>query len=153
MDVALINPFLKAFQEIFVELGLGEVKRGQISIKSELKTQNEVGIIVGFTRKLKGNIIYSMTEDTAKKIASIMMMGMPVEVFDEDSKSAIAELSNMLSGRVVCVLRNMGLDADMTPPTIVHGKEVIISVRKLQTIMVELNTEVGMIEFQVAFEE
>ena len=42
-----------------------------------------VSVLVGFTKEIRGNVVYNMNEETAKFIASTMMMGMPIAAFDE----------------------------------------------------------------------
>ena len=53
----------------------------------------DITAVVGMVGQVRGNIAYSMAEDTAKKIVSAMMMGMPVEELDEMGRSALGEFS------------------------------------------------------------
>ncbi len=53
--------------------------------------------IVGIVGDIKGNIVYSIDSEDALKIASTMMMGMEINVLDDMAKSAISELTNMLT--------------------------------------------------------
>ena len=97
MDVKLVNPFINAFTAVLPQMGFPTPERTGMSVKE--KTINSLGItvLVGFTKEIRGNVCYNMSEDTAKFIASTMMMGMPVETFDEMAQSAISEMSNMLT--------------------------------------------------------
>ena len=96
MDAKLINPFIDAFHTIMPQIGFTEVKRGNISLKDKTATSKGVTVLVGLTKELGGNVAYNMSEETAKFVASTMMMGMPVESMDDMAQSAISELANML---------------------------------------------------------
>ena len=101
MDVKHINPFLDAFISIMPQLGLADVKKKGITLKGRFIESPGVMIIVGIMGDMRGNVIYGTTIDNAKKIASTMMMGMPVDTFDEMAKSAVSELANMISGNAM----------------------------------------------------
>lgn len=63
-----------------------------------------------------------MSVEDAKKIASTMMMGMPVNDFDELAQSAISELTNMLTANVATNFSNDNIIINISTPTLVHGK-------------------------------
>lgn len=63
-----------------------------------------------------------MNEDDAKKIASAMMMGMPVDEFNELAQSAISELVNMLTANASTNFSNNDVNVDISTPTLIHGK-------------------------------
>ena len=83
MDVKHINPVIESFENIMPQLGLIRVSKDGVSLKGNLIESPGVIIIIGLIGDVKGNIIYGMCMDDAKKIASTMMMGMPVEDFNE----------------------------------------------------------------------
>ncbi|MPN33982.1 CheY-P phosphatase CheX [bioreactor metagenome] len=70
---------------------------------------------------IKGNIIYNTSIENAKKIASSMMMGMPVNEFDELAQSAISELTNMLTANAATEFSNININVDISTPTLIHG--------------------------------
>ena len=84
MDAKLINPFVDAFITVMPMLGFPEPTRTKLYAASARAKSLGVSVLVGFTKQIRGNVVYNMSEDTAKFIASTMMMGMPVESFDED---------------------------------------------------------------------
>jgi len=77
--------------------------------------------IIGIIGDLKGNAIFAMHEDCAKKIASDMMGGMEIDEFDETAQSAIAELGNMLAANACTELSVVGMSVDVSTPTLMHG--------------------------------
>ena len=60
--------------------------------------------------------------DDAKKMASTMMMGMPVEEFNEMAQSAISELVNMLTANVATNFSRDNINVDISTPTLIQGK-------------------------------
>lgn len=118
MDAKLVNPFIDAFTTVMPQMGFQEPKRTKMSVKDKVAESLGVSVIVGFTKQIRGNVIYNMSEDTAKYIASTMMMGMPVESFDEMAQSAISEMSNMLTANAATNLTAMGLEVDISTPSL-----------------------------------
>jgi chemotaxis protein CheX len=49
-----------------------------------------------------------INQATAKKIASIMMTGRPVETLDDMAQSAISELANMISANAMTIVGQNG---------------------------------------------
>ena len=121
MDVNYINPVLESFNIILPQLGLNDIKKNGISVKGKYIKSKGVVIIIGIIGDVKGNIIYGMSVDTAKKIASIMMMGTPVDIFDELPQSAISELVNMLTANVVMNFSKDNINIDISTPTLIEG--------------------------------
>ena len=118
MDAKLVNPFIDAIVSVMPMLGLPVPQRADMGVKSKMATSLGVTVLVGFTKQIRGNIAYNMTEDTAKYIASSMMMGMPVETFDDMAQSAISEMSNMLTANAATSLAGMGYDVDISTPNL-----------------------------------
>ncbi|MDR3561136.1 MAG: chemotaxis protein CheX [Negativicutes bacterium] len=151
MDAAKITPFLDAVALIMPQLGFGEVKRGRMSVSVSDKISSlGVMVIVGLTREFRGNIVYNMTEDSAKKIASKMMMGMPVESFDAMAESAISELGNMLAANAAIIFEKQGAKMDISPPTLIAGESHASTQGVQQRIIVELLVDDIPIEVNIA---
>ena len=91
-----------------------------------------------------------MKEDTAKNVASKMMMGMPVAELDDMAKSAIAELGNMVAGNAASNFSSTGLAIDITPPSMYTGKDMSIFSYKAKTICIPMNIENNVVEIDVA---
>lgn len=121
MDVKYINPFIAAFVNILPQLGITDIKKGKLSIKEKYVKSPGVLINVGIVGDFKGNVIYGMSIDCAKKIASSMMMGMEVNEFDAMAQSAISELSNMLTANASTIFSENNLLIDISTPTMIYG--------------------------------
>lgn len=89
--------------------------------------QNYVTII-GISGQIKGEVIFSFSDNIIKKVAS-KMTGMEIGEVDKLSLSAIVEFANMLSGAATIKLVDEyeTEKLDMSPPVVIKGKEFRIS--------------------------
>lgn len=115
------SAFSNAVLNIMPQLGIEEVAPGEIRECGKNIEASGVVCIVGILGDLTGNVIFSMSEEGAKGIASAMMGGMEVLEFDELTQSAISELSNMLTANSCIGLSDMGLNVDISTPTLMQG--------------------------------
>ncbi|MEE1361380.1 MAG: chemotaxis protein CheX [Selenomonadaceae bacterium] len=140
MGAKLVNPFIDAFTSVLPMMGFPTPSRKGMGLKSIVVDSLGVTIMVGFTRQLRGNVVYNMSEETAKHIASTMMMGMPVAALDEMAQSAICEMSNMLTATAATNLTALGYDVDISTPSLTVGSDfkVKISTEKYLTVTMDL---------------
>lgn len=138
MDVKFINPFLSSVTNIMPMFGISDIKKKNISIKGKTLSSNGIMIILGIIGDVKGNVVYSTDIESAKKIASMMMMGAPVTEFDELAQSAISELTNMLTANAATEFSNMGVSINISTPTMMYGNAIEAKVSTDKVICVEL---------------
>lgn len=93
-----------------------------------------IAIAVDLIGDIKGHIFLRFTEEAAKQVASLLMMGMPVESLDEMSMSALSELGNMVSGGTATHLSESGVAADITTPSVIRDEIVL----ETQTVTIPL---------------
>ena len=122
MDVRHINPVIESVGNIMPQLGFAEVSKKGVTLKDRNIQSPGVDIIIGLIGDVKGNIIYGLSIDNAKKIASQMMMGMPVDDFNEMAQSAISELVNMLTANVATNFSRDNITVDISTPTLIQGE-------------------------------
>ena len=147
MDAKLVNPFVDAFTAVMPQMGFPEPK---LSVQQLHAVSLGVSVIVGFTKQVRGNVVYNMTEDTAKYIASTMMMGMPVAEFDAMAQSAISEMSNMLTANAATNLTAMGLEVDISTPSLSVGEKFQIKISDAQYLTVEMDLGGHVVELDIA---
>ena len=123
MDARYINPVIDAFREILPQLGFTDIQRGNIRMGTNSVESLGVTVIIGMTKAIRGNVAYNLTEASAMAIASTMMGGMPVTQFDELPQSAISELVNMVTANAAIRYEQMGLQVDISPPSLVVGAD------------------------------
>lgn len=138
MDVKYINPFLTSFKNVMPQIGFEKVEKGKISINEGDLVTDGILIIVGIVGDLKGNIIYCLDTESAKQIASKMMMGMEVIEFDELAQSAISELSNMLTANASIEFSNMNISINISTPTLMYGDNIRTKFNTPKLLCIEL---------------
>lgn len=121
MVVNYVNPIIDSFKNIFPQFGITEIEPKELIVRENKIESLGVVIIIGLIGDIKGNIIYTLNIENAKKIASIMMMGMPIENFDDLAQSAISELVNMLTANVATNFSSDNITVDISTPTLIHG--------------------------------
>lgn len=83
-----------------------------------LEKEKEVGalfITVGVTGEIEGKIIYGFSKEFALSMLKIMTM-MEMKEIDEMVCSAMAEISNIISGNATVALSDKGYQCDITTP-------------------------------------
>ena len=152
MDVNYINPILSSFASVMPQLGLANVRKKGMSLKGRFIESPGVMIIVGIIGDIKGNVIYGLSLNDAKKIASTMMMGMPVDKFDELAQSAISELTNMLTATVATNFSNDNININISTPTLVHG-EFVANASSDKVVCVEMGINEMTIQVNISMEK
>ena len=151
MDVKLINPFLNSVNNIMPQVGLSDIKKKGLKLKGKYIESPGVMIIVGLIGDIKGNVIYATTIENAKKIASTMMMGMPVDELNEMSQSAISELTNMLTANAAINFSNDGISINISTPTLMYG-DFTANASSDKVICVEMLINDMVFEINIALE-
>jgi len=149
MKVEYINPFVLSAASILEQVAQITPQRGKLALRPKMFPTPEVSVILGVTGDVKGQVIYGLSQETALGIAKRMMMGMDLEAFDDVARSAIGELGNMITGNATGILEKEGILTNISPPTIVSGKEVSVSSSEGPILVVPLATEAGSLEINV----
>jgi chemotaxis protein CheX len=152
MRIEYINPFVEAAFNVLKEVLNADIKRGELYLKSTSQPVLGVATIIGLAGDVEGRILLDMAPDTALKIASAMNME-EFKVLDELGKATITELANMITGQAVTKLHDLGFKFDLTPPSIVTGKDMVISDTGVEALIVPIQLPQGKVEINVAIKE
>ncbi|MCG8568867.1 MAG: chemotaxis protein CheX [Spirochaetes bacterium] len=152
MRVEYINPFVESSVSVLKEVLNLDVQREQISLKSKAIPVLEVAVIVGLVGQVEGRVLFDMSKETTLNIASRMNEETITE-FDDLTKATITELGNMITGRAVTKLSEMGYKFDVTPPAIFTGQNMEISDIEIESLVVPIVSPLGRIEINVALRE
>ena len=152
MDVQLVNPFIDAFTTVLPQIGFPTPQRTGMGVKEKHIDSLGVTVLVGFTKEIRGNIVYNMSEETAKYIASTMMMGMPITNFDEMAQSAISEMSNMLTANAATNLTALGKEVDISTPNLTVGTDFNVKISNGQFLTVTMDIAGNVVEIDIAVE-
>lgn len=154
MNVEYINPFIEASQSVIMMMTGNKPELGKVYIRKTPYESDNIVVIVGLTGNIRGQVVMALGAEAAMKIASAMMGGMPVTQLDDMSKSAIAELANMIMGNTATLLSGKGLRVEITPPSLLIGEKLTIAPANMKTISIPLKfANANMMEINISFEE
>jgi|YNPMSStandDraft_1061717.scaffolds.fasta_scaffold00031_50 chemotaxis protein CheX len=148
-----INPFISNALEVFEQLANIELKKSEVKLKSDPTPGNDVSIIVGVAGFIEGQVVYSLKQYTAERIAMQMITDPKKQQDKEMLKSAIAELANVITGRATINLSGRDKVLSITPPVVIIGKDYNIELVKLETIAAYFTSRFGTIEINIALRE
>lgn len=132
------NPdlFIQAVKEIFSEIGFSDLK-----IFNNQNADQKFDIIanIGVTGDMSGFFqIRSDLKSSMNFINKMLInMGMDAEesVFNEFHKEAFGEILNQISGRAAMHFESRGIDSDITPPTILRGKNISMGSNRAEVVL------------------
>lgn len=154
MKVEYINPFIEASLDVINQTTSLKPAIGKLYVKNNSYSCDGVVILIGLTGRITGNVVLSLSKNLALKIASAMMYGMPVHELDEMTKSAIAELANMILGHTANIFYQNNISIDITPPTVLTGENIELTPTKSVTVCIPLNFDMGeALEIDVSYQE
>ena len=156
MRVEYINPFVEAAYDVLSEVLQAEVKRGELYLKSSATPVLGVAAIIGLAGDVEGRVLFDMSRPTAIQVASAMLASMdmePLSDLNEMGRATITELANMITGRAVTKLHNLGFTLDLTPPALVTGDNMEISNPNVEALIVPMELPHGKMEINVAIRE
>lgn len=154
MDSQVANQFINATLSIFKQVGNVNLKKtGLEYFPNGHKISAGIATILGITGALKGQFILVLDEAMALKIATAILMGVPVTTYDEVAESAVSEIGNMIGGEASRQLHEIGHICDLTVPAIVRGKEMEIAFYPASPIFViSFDCEWGPVKLILRFE-
>jgi chemotaxis protein CheX len=152
MEVKYINSFLEALEYVLTQFGIADIQIGNFQKKGSMFIEADITAVIGLVGAIRGNIAFSLPEDSAKKIISTMMGGASVPEMDEIAKSAIGEVANMVMGSAATRLSQLGAVTDITPPSILFGRQTLLVLSSLQTIEILVTSKVGNITVNISLE-
>ncbi|SDE68696.1 chemotaxis protein CheX [Sporomusa acidovorans] len=118
MDARLVNPFITALSIVLPQMGFKNVARGKLFSGNQFIDNQGVLINVALINNLTGNFAFTMTEESAKRLSSVIMMGTPVNTFDAMAQSALCEMVNIVASNAATSLNKEGIAVNLVPPAL-----------------------------------
>lgn len=154
MKKEYILAFVNAIKEI-IEMTVYEEPRinKPYALADRYIVADEVAVTIGITGGVSGQVVLSMTKDCAKGIAE-KMIEEPLLDFSSDARSAISELSNMISGKATIELARVGVSSDISTPSLIMAKGMQVSCSKNSfVIVIPIELSAGEIVMNLALKE
>ena len=154
MKAEYINPFISASAEIIDQVTGLKPKMGKIYVKDVPYRSEGLLVLIGITGGFHGSVVMSFSKEICCKIASAMMGCSLITELDEMAKSAIGELCNMILGYTATLFSREKIVVDITPPTILTGDNIQLSMPNTVVVCIPLLFEDdSQIEISVSFVE
>lgn len=157
MRIEYINPFIESSRTVLEEILQSKVKSIGMKLKENSSSAKGVSAIVGLAGCVEGRIIFDMEIDTAVNIISAMLKSMGMESvveLDELGKSSLTELANMITGRAITKISDLGFVFDITPPALFTGEKMNFSGESLEVFSTSLELEnIGLLELNILIKD
>jgi len=152
MNVKFLNPFVEAAFEVLQSEAGCTMTRAELRLEKEPYVSDDVTVIISLIGRVEGNVFYSMSADTALRLAS-RMLGENLDEFDMLAQSGIAELGNVITGKARVKLSQAGFAATISPPTLMQGQGATISTLDYPRLVVPLKGDCGPLVIHLALRE
>lgn len=118
MNNEIHNRFAFAAQEVLKMMLDVEANACADADGCDAYTKGSINVAIGITGDCSGEALFSFPSETALNMVKIMSGGMDIEEVDDFVKSAVGELSNIISGSAATALSEQALVFDILPPQI-----------------------------------
>jgi chemotaxis protein CheX len=152
---ATIAPFVRASNIIFKEMFDLNIHKGQAEAEEDSFTSQGFTVMVGLIGGWEGWFFLDMSQETALKLASIMVGEDYSSVEDEEVLLAGAEIANIIGGNAITDINNIhsGLNIRLTPPSVFAGKDMSMFNVRLNACSILLQTDAGNVKLNVVMKE
>ncbi len=151
MRIDYITPFLEGTEEILKELLNIDVERGEMDLKAQ-ESIPDVGVLVGVTGQAVGRMMIVFDKILADKLVE-MMNGEILALDSEMGQATIGEVGNMIMGRSITKLYDLGFHFEITPPSVIVGNSVKVSTLGIETLSVPYTLPYGRMEINISLKE
>ncbi|MEZ4520592.1 MAG: chemotaxis protein CheX [Thermomicrobiales bacterium] len=149
MRLEHINPVVKAALGVLRTEMNTEVKRGKVSVVNGDVDGHDLTILIAVTGAMEGLMAYALDAPVACGMASAMM-GEEFTELDEIVQSGVAEIGNVISGRAMMSLADLGMETHIAPPVLLLGHDTRISTLNIPRLLVPIELEFGTIMMYIA---
>jgi chemotaxis protein CheX len=142
MDVAYINPFLRATRDVFDAMVRVPIVFGKPRLKDREERQHklyQISAVIGLSGAVSGLLVLCLSESVALALAG-GLTGSPVGEMNADCYDALAEICNMIAGSAKKDLP--GGQVTISIPTLLPTDEVPYP-RDVPIILLPFDTAAG----------
>lgn len=126
MEAKYINPFIAAAVNALKTMADLTAERGTPFLKDKFESLADMSGIIGFAGDMKGSVILCFPQDLASKIYQSLTGEAPPPDDIHPVADAVGELANMVAGGAKGPLSEMGLNIQISIPSVVCGKNHMV---------------------------
>lgn len=142
MEVNLSECFSEAVVDVLSRLcQYRDVNISPIEQTTFSTVKDDIAIFLDVSGKLRGSLIYSMSNSFAIELSSLMI-GFPVSEINELPKSTLSEVGNIISGKALTKLSEKGYYCETTIPLVLK-KDAKIPFKNQVGISFKAETPIG----------
>jgi CheY-specific phosphatase CheX len=146
-----VNAFLIPSVEVLQKMARTAVEVGKISRLQRTLTGDALSIIIGLNGGVSGSVILTSAREVSWALAGRIMREQLGPEAEAEVMAVMSELANTIVGNATGHLYELGVTEGITPPTVVMGPTVSFDFSDgVETILVPLGTEVGLMEMIVS---
>ncbi|MCG8532963.1 MAG: chemotaxis protein CheX [Desulfovibrionales bacterium] len=150
-DVTFAKPFIAATSSVLSTMAGIQPVAGAPFVKKDDVACGDVSAIIGITGEKKGSISVTFTKKCAVALVRAML-GDDIQDIISDTKDAVGEICNMISGQARVGLAEMGYKFDGATPSVIMGDNHSIShVTSYPVIAVPFTTDHGDFTLEFCF--
>lgn len=116
MDVQFVNHFLSALSNVLPQLGFKNIARSKALGREQFIDSRGVIVNVGVTSQPMGNIVFNMTEESAKKLSSVMQKGAAVDNLDDLAQREICRMIHKITASAANSLYKSQHNVELASP-------------------------------------
>ena len=144
----MLDKFIEAFkrpvENIFEQEARLKITLSEPFFKDRMFASYDLSVIIGLSGEtIQGISVLSMNKEVALKTIAQITEQESVTDLDELGRDCLGELTNIIVGNSTINLYNMGIKCSSTPPTLVVGNEVTLTLKNV--------SQVGVIPFELPF--
>ena len=138
MRIEYIRPFTDACRTVFKQTIGIDVEIGEAMDRPSPYPVGDISIIVGLSGDVQGQAVLSLSHQVAAGFASAMLGGAEIVELDDMARSSLSELMNIVLGATVGLFAARSMQVDISPPTLLMGASILVSLEKTETVCVPL---------------
>ncbi len=155
MNPTLANPFLESTKNMIEQMASVQLEpTGGFQEQKEDISSYGMTALITFAGALKGRLLLDFEPSLAKEIVEKVMGESYESMKDPTFMGMIGELSNIIGGDALTNLNNQQpLHLRLASPAVFFGKDMIISIPKIQSSTINCTSSHGNMRINVAFEK
>ena len=110
--------------------------------------------VVGLMGQMNGRIVLDVPVEAALGVSKKILFDEDISKEDtEIIRDSISELANLLSGKIISILNELGTHVKITPPTVFSGSNLQISDKAGKCYLIVISTSIGEIRLNFILED
>ena len=155
MKAEHVNAFLVPAVNVISKMAKIDVKLDKpTKIERDMMPQEstQLSTIIGISGGMSGSVTLSASDQSARTLCAKIISEDPETISEEDIHAIFSEIANTIAGNAAGALYDLGVKADITPPTLVKGDCITIRfLEGMDIINIPILLDFGRLDLRVAF--